>query len=40
MMPLTDDDVTSIKADLLLMKWMVGFVLALQIAIGVKLFLH
>jgi len=35
-----DDDVTSIKADLLLMKWMVGFVLALQIAIGVKLFLH
>jgi hypothetical protein len=35
-----DDDVTSIKSDVLLMKWMLGFVLAFQIAITVKLFLH
>jgi hypothetical protein len=35
-----DDDVTGLKADLLLMKWMVGFVLAFQIAIAVKLFIH
>ena len=35
-----DDDVTSIKADVLLMKWMLGFVLAFQIAIAIKLFVH
>ncbi len=35
-----DDDVTSIKAELLLVKWMVGFVLASQIAMVVKLFIH
>ena len=35
-----DDDVSSIKAELLLMKWMIGFVLAFQIAIAVKLFVH
>ena len=35
-----DDDVTSIKGELLLMKWMLGFVLAFQIAIAVKLFVH
>lgn len=35
-----DDDVASIKSDVLLMKWMLGFVLAFQIAITVKLFLH
>ncbi len=35
-----DDDVASIKAELLLMKWMLGFVLAFQIAIAVKLFIH
>jgi len=35
-----DDDVASIKSELLLMKWMLGFVLAFQIAIAVKLFVH
>ena len=35
-----DDDVTSIKSELLLIKWMIGFVLAFQIAIAVKLFVH
>jgi hypothetical protein len=35
-----DDDVASIKSELLLMKWMTGFVLAFQIAIAVKLFIH
>ena len=35
-----DDDVASIKSELLLMKWMLGFVLAFQIAIVVKLFMH
>jgi hypothetical protein len=35
-----DNDVTSLKADMLLLKWMHGFVLAFQIAIAIKLFLH
>ncbi len=35
-----DDDVTSIKSELSLVKWMMGFVLAFQVAIFVKLFLH
>jgi len=35
-----DDDVNSIKSELSLVKWMMGFVLAFQIAIFVKLFLH
>jgi hypothetical protein len=35
-----DDDVTSIKGELALMKWMIGFILAFQIAIFVKLFMH
>jgi hypothetical protein len=35
-----DDDVTSLKGDMQLMKWMVGFVLAFQIGIFVKLFIH
>lgn len=35
-----DDDVASIKAELLLLKWMIGFVLAFQIAVTVKLFIH
>ena len=35
-----DDDVASIKSDMLLMKWMLGVVLAFQIAIAVKLFVH
>ncbi len=35
-----DDDVTSLKSDMTLMKWMMGFVLAFQVAIFVKLFIH
>lgn len=33
-----DDDVSSLKADMGLMKWMMGFVLAFQVAIFIKLF--
>lgn len=35
-----DDDVTSIRSELLLLKWMMGFVLAFQVAIFARLFLH
>ena len=35
-----DDDVNSIKSELSLVKWMMGFVLAFQVAIFVKLFFH
>jgi hypothetical protein len=35
-----DDDVAAIKGDVLLMKWMLGFVLAFQIAFDFKLFAH
>jgi hypothetical protein len=35
-----DDDSADIKTELPLMNWMPGFVLALQIAIAVKLFVH
>ncbi|MDR3463236.1 MAG: integrase [Beijerinckiaceae bacterium] len=35
-----DDDVSSLKSELLVLKWMMGFVLAFQIAIFAKLFLH
>ena len=35
-----DDDVSSLKGDMLLMKWMMGFVLAFQVAIFAKLFIH
>ncbi|MEO5375836.1 MAG: integrase [Alphaproteobacteria bacterium] len=35
-----DDDVSSLKADMLVMKWMMGFILAFQVAIFAKLFLH
>jgi hypothetical protein len=35
-----DDDVASIKSDVLLMKWMLGVVLAFQVAIAVRLFVH
>ena len=35
-----DDDVASLKGEFLLLKWMMGFVLAFQIAIFVKLFMH
>jgi hypothetical protein len=33
-------DVASVKADMSLMKWMLGFVLAFQIAFAFKLFAH
>ena len=35
-----DDDVSGLKSDVALMKWMMGFVLALQVGISVKLFIH
>jgi hypothetical protein len=35
-----DEDVISVKAELLLIKWMIGFVLAFQVAIFAKLFMH
>jgi hypothetical protein len=35
-----DDDVVSLKSDMMIMKWMMGFVLAFQVAIFVKLFVH
>ena len=34
-----DDDVTSIKSELMQIKWMMGFVLAFQIGIFAKLFM-
>jgi hypothetical protein len=33
-------DVTSLKTDMSVMKWMMGFVLAFQLVIFVKLFIH
>lgn len=35
-----DDDVSSIKAELNVIKWMMGFVLAFQAGIFTKLFMH
>lgn len=35
-----DDDVSFLKTDMNLIKWMVGFVLAFQVAVFVKLFVH
>jgi hypothetical protein len=35
-----DDDVMSVKGELLVIKWMMGFVLAFQVAIFAKLFMH
>lgn len=35
-----DDDVSSLKGELLVLKWMMGFVLAFQLAIFVKLFMR
>ncbi len=35
-----DRDVAVLKADMSVMKWMMGFVLAFQVAIFVKLFIH
>ena len=34
------DDVASLKTDTSILKWMMGFVLAFQVAIFAKLFLH
>jgi hypothetical protein len=34
-----DDDVIVLKSDMVVLKWMLGFVLAFQIAIFVKLFI-
>lgn len=33
-------DIAEVKRELFLLKWMVGFVMAFQIAIFIKLFLH
>ena len=35
-----DDDLASLKTDTAILKWMMGFVLAFQVAIFAKLFLH
>ena len=35
-----DDDVSSVKSDMGVMRWMVGFALAFQVAISVKLFAY
>ncbi len=35
-----DDEVVSVKSEITLIKWMMGFVLAFQVAIFAKLFLH
>ncbi|WP_287986845.1 hypothetical protein [Acidiphilium sp.] len=35
-----DDDVATLRHDMALVKWMLGFVLAFQVAIVVKLFVH
>jgi len=35
-----DDDVHGLKSDVNLLKWMLGFVLAFQIGIFIKLFMH
>ena len=35
-----DGDVASLKTDTSILKWMMGFVLAFQLAIFAKLFLH
>jgi len=35
-----DKDVAALKSDMAMMKWMMGFVLAFQVAIFAKLCLH
>ncbi len=35
-----DEDVVSLSRDMTLLKWMMGFVLAFQVAIFVKQFIH
>jgi hypothetical protein len=34
------EEIPPVKADLLLVKWMMGFVLAFQVAIFAKMFIH
>jgi len=34
------EEIAPIKAELLLVKWMMGFVLAFQVAIFTKMFMH
>lgn len=34
-----DEDVSSLKSDMLLLKWMLGFVLAFQVGIFIRLFM-
>ena len=34
------EEIAPVKAEMLLVKWMMGFVLAFQLAIFVKLFMH
>ena len=36
----SEDRLAKIEAELLLIKWLMGFVLAFQVAIAGKLFLH
>jgi hypothetical protein len=35
-----DHDVSALKSDMSVMKWMMGFVLAFQVAIFIRLFIH
>lgn len=35
-----DDDVSTLRNELLVIKWMMGFVLAFQVAIFARLFMH
>lgn len=35
-----DDDVSTLRSELLVIKWMMGFVLAFQVAIFARLFMH
>jgi len=35
-----DKDAAALKSDMVILKWMMGFVLAFQVAIFAKLFLH
>lgn len=35
-----DTEIASIKTDLAVLKWMLGFVLAMQVALFVKAFIH
>lgn len=35
-----DDDVASLRSERMAIKWMMGFVLAFQVAIFAKLFMH